>query len=283
MLPWNRFSGPPPAPIRSGSALRSGLAVHVIEEDLPLPILAVDVDLDAARPARAVVGQRHVMPLVQTDRLLGLHDQDAFIDPLGHVVVSKSFRLSGSARLPALGSTTLSLVPGHDRARRGRGIDPRGHRVRVVVGHRARTVADMAVKPGDIAALNEALAIEARRLADRAGHKLRVAILNRGRARAWPSARARQPERSGRRRTDSGQPARGPAPMPPCVRPVQRPFPFPLRLRQVRLKLRKRVVGRRQFVVELLQLRLLLGRGAAINGGELPTRGHFPCSGTLLK
>jgi len=148
------------------------LAVDVIKKYFERLILAVDVDLDAGRPARPRVGQRHVMPLVQTDRLPGA-ESNAFIHPLGDVVV---LNLSISQVETVSVGLEHVFVPRHDRTAWRRGIDPRSHRVPIVVGDsrivrtEGASSGAVAVKPGDVAAeLNEALPIEARRLPDLTG------------------------------------------------------------------------------------------------------------------
>src|SRR6267142_5216493 len=112
------------------------------------------------------------MPLVQTDSLLG-PQPNAFIHPLGHIVV---LDLSISQVQSVSVGLEYIFVPGHNGAARRRGIDPGGHRVRVVVGNGRIVLAErassgaVAVKSRDIASeLNEALPVEARRLPHLAG------------------------------------------------------------------------------------------------------------------
>jgi len=63
--------------------------------------------------------------------------------------------------------------------------------------------------------------------------------------------------------------------------PVQRPFPFALRVVQIRLELRIRRISGRELIVELLQLRLLIReRGCEIrrrvaDAAELSVLGHI--------
>src|SRR5437867_3593543 len=109
------------------------------------------------------------MPLIQANCFLG-PQPNAFVHPLGHVVV---FDLSIPQVQPVPVGLEYIFIPGYNRAARRCGIDPGGHRVRVVVSDsrivRTESASSRAVtvKPGDIAAeLNEALAIEARRLPD---------------------------------------------------------------------------------------------------------------------
>src|SRR5437773_2043110 len=114
------------------------------------------------------------MPMVERDRLLG-PQPNAFIDPLRYVVI---LDLSISEVQPVSVGLEYIFISGYNCAARRRGIDPGGHRVRIVVSHgwivftkRASSRA-VAVEARDIAAkLNEALAIEVRRLSDLAWHK----------------------------------------------------------------------------------------------------------------
>ena len=59
--PWKRPSGPPPPPMRNGS-LRVERLVQLVELDVQRLRLAVDVNVDPLGHARAVVGDRDVMP-----------------------------------------------------------------------------------------------------------------------------------------------------------------------------------------------------------------------------
>ncbi len=74
----------------------------------------------------------------------------------------------------------------HDGTGRGRRMDPRCHRVFVVV-------IAVAAEPDDVLALDEALAVEACRLADATLRKLRLAVLRRQRPgwRRWCRCRCR--------------------------------------------------------------------------------------------
>src|SRR5262245_25695473 len=112
------------------------------------------------------------MPTVQSDWFLG-SQPNTFINPLGHVVV---LDFSISQVEPVSVRLEYVFIPGYDRAAWSRGIDPSGHRVRVVVSDRwivftkRASSSAVAVEPSDVAAeLHEALAVEARRLPDLAG------------------------------------------------------------------------------------------------------------------
>src|SRR5262245_52419025 len=115
-----------------------------------------------------------MMPLVQRDRLLG-PQPNTLIHPLGYIVVldlSVSQVESVHIRLESI------FVSGHNRTARRCGIDPGGQRVRVIVRDRRIVLTErassraVAVKPCDIAAeLDEAFAVEIRRLTDLARPK----------------------------------------------------------------------------------------------------------------
>ena len=171
------------------------------------------------------------------------------------------------------------FVPGHDRAARRRGIDPGGHRVPVVVGHgrivrteRASSGA-VAVEAGDVAVeLNEALAVEARRLPDPAGRNV---WRSRG---AGVSALPRRADCAGRGFFASCSTAtwvRGPlsneivgdqsarrAPTSPASDVFSDRSHSRCARANIRLQLRISRIRGRQLIVELLQLRLLAPEAA---------------------
>src|SRR5690606_37238832 len=152
-------------------ALQRPRIVQVVEQDLPGPFLAIDEQLHALRITRTIVGKGHVMPLVQCDGLVALQ-ADAFIQPLGNVVV---LHLAFEQVQAVAGWFEHIRGLGDDGACSGGGIDPRGNRVLVVV------VAE-ASEAGDVLALDETLAIEARGLADASFREARISVLGGQRA-----------------------------------------------------------------------------------------------------
>ena len=216
------------------------------------------------------------MPLVQTDGLLGLH-ADACIHPVEHVV---ELELSIFQIEPVAARLAHILNPGQNRACRRCRINPRGHRIRIVVRHGGHGVVDMLRKADDVGALNEPLAIEAARLTDRTGHEARLAILDRAR---FPVPR--DIDQRGDipvERIVGDQPAGGSRRARRLGR-VQRFFPRLLRLHQVRLKFGKYILRLCQRVVEPLQLRLLLDGRRGDEGWRIPGLASAPALGHVIE
>ena len=150
------------APADPQRVSRLKILIHVVQMDRELLRSSIDVNLDALGGPRSVVGHHHVLPAIELDRLHGL-DSRSIVQPAQDQV---------GLNLPVL---QIQTIPGlfldifrarDDGAGVGGRIDPRRQRELV-----------LKTEGADVAAKNEALAVEAGCLADTARRKLRLPVL----------------------------------------------------------------------------------------------------------
>ena len=131
----------------------------LVEQNVLGPLLAVDIDVDVFRRALAVVGDQHVLPLVEFERPLGLQAQ-ADVGPAA-VDVEEDLALAKVQPVPLARAKAFGLR--QDRAIRRGGANPRGE---------AEGIQEVELEPR--AAVDVPLAVEAGGLPDASPNESRL-------------------------------------------------------------------------------------------------------------